>query len=68
MKIGAPLDRSTQHGPQNHLAHLNKLIEYCQIGKKEVYFLCDCFTTPFDRLDFALSRMSRTQQFSTSIH
>jgi len=35
MKIGDPLDRSTQHGPQNHLAHLNKLIEYCQIGIKE---------------------------------
>jgi len=35
MKIGDPLDRSTQHGPQNHLAHINKLIEYCQIGKKE---------------------------------
>jgi hypothetical protein len=25
-----------QHGPQNHLAHLNKLLEYCQIGLKEV--------------------------------
>jgi len=35
MKIGDPLDRSTAHGPQNHLAHLNKLIEYCQIGIKE---------------------------------
>ena len=36
MKIGDPLDRSTQHGPQNHLAHLNKLVEYVQIGLKEV--------------------------------
>jgi len=35
MKIGDPLDRSTQHGPQNHLAHLKKLEEYCQIGVKE---------------------------------
>lgn len=35
MKLGSPLDRSTQHGPQNHLAHLNKLLEYCQIGIKE---------------------------------
>lgn len=35
MKIGNPLDRSTQHGPQNHLAHLNKLLEYCQIGSNE---------------------------------
>ncbi|XP_013396004.1 cytosolic 10-formyltetrahydrofolate dehydrogenase-like isoform X1 [Lingula anatina] len=32
MKIGNPLDRSTDHGPQNHRAHLEKLIEYCQIG------------------------------------
>ncbi|KAM9860206.1 cytosolic 10-formyltetrahydrofolate dehydrogenase-like [Aulostomus maculatus] len=35
MKIGDPLDRSTDHGPQNHKAHLDKLIEYCQIGVKE---------------------------------
>jgi len=35
MKVGDPLDRSVQHGPQNHLAHLNKLIEYCEIGIKE---------------------------------
>ncbi|XP_036375979.1 mitochondrial 10-formyltetrahydrofolate dehydrogenase [Megalops cyprinoides] len=35
MKIGDPLDRSTDHGPQNHKAHLEKLLEYCEIGKKE---------------------------------
>uniref|UniRef100_A0A8C6ML33 Aldehyde dehydrogenase 1 family member L1 n=1 Tax=Nothobranchius furzeri TaxID=105023 RepID=A0A8C6ML33_NOTFU len=35
MKIGDPLDRSTDHGPQNHKAHLDKLVEYCQIGVKE---------------------------------
>ncbi|XP_013085376.2 cytosolic 10-formyltetrahydrofolate dehydrogenase-like isoform X1 [Biomphalaria glabrata] len=35
MKIGNPLDRSTDHGPQNHRAHLQKLIEYCDIGVKE---------------------------------
>lgn len=35
MKIGDPLDRSTDHGPQNHKAHLDKLIEYCDIGVKE---------------------------------
>nr|DBA18501.1 TPA: hypothetical protein GDO54_016739 [Pyxicephalus adspersus] len=35
MKIGDPLDRSTDHGPQNHKAHLDKLIEYCQMGVKE---------------------------------
>merc|ERR1711872_840012 len=28
MTIGDPLDRSVQHGPQNHLAHMNKLIEF----------------------------------------
>lgn len=35
MKIGDPLDRSTAHGPQNHKAHLDKLLEYIDIGKKE---------------------------------
>lgn len=35
MVIGDPLDRGTAHGPQNHRAHLEKLIEYCQIGEKE---------------------------------
>ena len=35
MKIGDPLDRSTDHGPQNHRAHMEKLVEYCGIGVKE---------------------------------
>ncbi|CAH2312049.1 cytosolic 10-formyltetrahydrofolate dehydrogenase [Pelobates cultripes] len=35
MKIGDPLDRSTDHGPQNHKAHLDKLLEYCKRGVKE---------------------------------
>ncbi|CAB1315486.1 unnamed protein product [Coregonus sp. 'balchen'] len=35
MKIGDPLDRSTDHGPQNHKAHLDKLVEYCQTGVRE---------------------------------
>ena len=35
MKIGDPLDRSVQHGPQNHKAHLDKLVEFCQTGLKE---------------------------------
>ena len=35
MKIGDPLDRSTAHGPQNHRAHMEKLVEYCQTGVKE---------------------------------
>ncbi|XP_049617677.1 mitochondrial 10-formyltetrahydrofolate dehydrogenase isoform X2 [Syngnathus scovelli] len=35
MKIGDPLDRSTDHGPQNHKAHLDKLLEYCDVGIKE---------------------------------
>jgi len=35
MKIGDPLDRSTDHGPQNHRAHLEKLVEFCDIGVKE---------------------------------
>ncbi|XP_046682744.1 cytosolic 10-formyltetrahydrofolate dehydrogenase [Homalodisca vitripennis] len=33
--IGDPLNRNTQHGPQNHLAHLNKLMAYCQKAQKE---------------------------------
>ncbi|XP_077355584.1 mitochondrial 10-formyltetrahydrofolate dehydrogenase [Festucalex cinctus] len=35
MKVGDPLDRSTDHGPQNHKAHLDKLLEYCDVGIKE---------------------------------
>ncbi|KAG7275905.1 hypothetical protein CRUP_009594 [Coryphaenoides rupestris] len=35
MKVGDPLDRSTDHGPQNHKAHLDKLLEFCQMGVKE---------------------------------
>ena len=35
MVIGDPLNRATNHGPQNNLAHLEKLINYCQIGVKE---------------------------------
>jgi len=35
MKIGDPLDMTTDHGPQNHLAHLEKLLEYVETGKKE---------------------------------
>ncbi|XP_059140890.1 cytosolic 10-formyltetrahydrofolate dehydrogenase-like [Physella acuta] len=35
MKIGNPLDRSTDHGPQNHRAHLEKLVEYCATGVSE---------------------------------
>uniref|UniRef100_A0A673I290 Cytosolic 10-formyltetrahydrofolate dehydrogenase-like n=1 Tax=Sinocyclocheilus rhinocerous TaxID=307959 RepID=A0A673I290_9TELE len=31
MKIGDPLDRSTDHGPQNHKAHLDKLVEYFKL-------------------------------------
>ena len=33
--IGDPLNRSTAHGPQNHKAHLDKLLEYVQRGVKE---------------------------------
>uniref|UniRef100_A0A8C7UND3 10-formyltetrahydrofolate dehydrogenase n=1 Tax=Oncorhynchus mykiss TaxID=8022 RepID=A0A8C7UND3_ONCMY len=35
MKVGDPLDRSTEHGPQNHKAHMDKLVEYCEVGVKE---------------------------------
>jgi len=35
MTIGDPLDRATSHGPQNHRAHLEKLVSYCQRGEAE---------------------------------
>lgn len=34
-KIGNPLDRDTHHGPQNHKAHLIKLINYCKKANDE---------------------------------
>lgn len=35
IQIGDPLNRSTSHGPQNHYAHLKKLLEYVENGVKE---------------------------------
>nr|AAR88547.1 RE12154p [Drosophila melanogaster] len=35
MTIGDPLDRSTAHGPQNHKAHFDKLLEFCRRGVDE---------------------------------
>lgn len=35
ISIGNPLDRSTAHGPQNHKAHLGKLLQFVQIGIEE---------------------------------
>lgn len=35
MAIGDPLVRGTAHGPQNHLAHLNKLVEFVGRGVAE---------------------------------
>ncbi|KAH8238906.1 hypothetical protein KR038_006193, partial [Drosophila bunnanda] len=35
MTIGDPLNRSTAHGPQNHKAHFDKLLEFCQRGVEE---------------------------------
>ncbi|CAG9820636.1 unnamed protein product [Phaedon cochleariae] len=35
IQIGDPLNKSTSHGPQNHYAHLKKLVEYAEIGVKE---------------------------------
>ncbi|KAH8334014.1 hypothetical protein KR059_005539, partial [Drosophila kikkawai] len=35
MTIGDPLNRSTAHGPQNHKAHFDKLLEFCQRGVAE---------------------------------
>ncbi|XP_046738256.1 cytosolic 10-formyltetrahydrofolate dehydrogenase isoform X2 [Diprion similis] len=33
--IGDPLNRRTSHGPQNHKAHMDKLIEFVQKGVEE---------------------------------
>ena len=35
MKIGDPLDLSTAHGPQNHKAHFDSLLNFIEAGKKE---------------------------------
>ncbi|XP_032670067.1 cytosolic 10-formyltetrahydrofolate dehydrogenase isoform X2 [Odontomachus brunneus] len=35
ISIGNPLDRSTAHGPQNHKAHLEKLLIFVQKGVSE---------------------------------
>lgn len=35
IRIGDPLDRATAHGPQNHLAHLEKLVEFVERGVRE---------------------------------
>ncbi|XP_075983493.1 cytosolic 10-formyltetrahydrofolate dehydrogenase [Anticarsia gemmatalis] len=35
ISIGDPLHRGTSHGPQNHKAHMDKLIEFCERGVKE---------------------------------
>ncbi|CAG9860972.1 unnamed protein product [Phyllotreta striolata] len=35
IQIGDPLNKSTSHGPQNHLAHIKKLLEYIEQGIKE---------------------------------
>lgn len=35
LSIGNPLDRGTAHGPQNHKAHLMKLIEFTKKGLED---------------------------------
>lgn len=35
ISTGDPLDRKTSHGPQNHKAHLDKLLEFVDKGVKE---------------------------------
>ncbi|XP_037960000.1 cytosolic 10-formyltetrahydrofolate dehydrogenase [Teleopsis dalmanni] len=35
MAIGDPLNRSTAHGPQNHRAHFEKLLAFCERGIAE---------------------------------
>uniref|UniRef100_I3N7R9 formyltetrahydrofolate dehydrogenase n=1 Tax=Ictidomys tridecemlineatus TaxID=43179 RepID=I3N7R9_ICTTR len=62
MKIGNPLDRDTDHGPQNHQAHLNKLREYCQRGVREGATLaCGGNQVPRPDIDAVLSRANATE-------
>ncbi|KAK9874202.1 hypothetical protein WA026_002559 [Henosepilachna vigintioctopunctata] len=35
ISIGDPLNKSTSHGPQNHLAHLNKLLKFVEMGLED---------------------------------
>jgi formyltetrahydrofolate dehydrogenase len=35
LRIGDPLNRATSHGPQNHKAHLDKLLEFVSRGERE---------------------------------
>lgn len=35
IQIGDPLNRATTHGPQNHMAHLRKLLEFVEQGVNE---------------------------------
>jgi len=40
MKIGDPLDRSTDHGPQNHMAHLKSLLAYVEVNRESINSQC----------------------------
>ena len=48
MKIGNPLDRDTNHGPQNHEAHLRKLVEWFKdlSARKSVAKCLSCIQRP----------------------
>jgi len=35
MKVGDPMDRSTDHGPQNHRSHLESLVDFCNKGVEQ---------------------------------
>lgn len=51
IQIGDPLNRSTAHGPQNHLAHLKKLLEYIEIGNDTKVYPCNTFTFSVDEVN-----------------
>lgn len=66
MSIGDPLNRGTAHGPQNHKAHMEKLIEV------HTFLIKSCFEVNFG-IDFKLFFgdnkpyviLSKLQQFCT---
>ena len=69
MKIGDPLDRSVDHGPQNHLAHLKSLLAYVEVslyllftGIMVIYYS----SAPLYTLDILILANKKNQTFEFS--
>lgn len=53
MVIGDPLNRGTSHGPQNHKAHLDKLLEVLLVT---IYYLKKKYKSIFNNLNYSIAR------------